>query len=65
MSDSTFKKRLKKATHFYQRSDKGQRQGTDRLPHEKRDTKAFEQRLREAKGKVGEIQENIDHISRR
>lgn len=65
MSDSTFKKRLQKATHFYQRSDKGQRQGVDKSSHEKRDTEAFERRLREAKAKVGEIQENIDHIARR
>ncbi|WP_215145327.1 hypothetical protein [Exiguobacterium qingdaonense] len=65
MSDSTFKKRLQRATHFYQRSDDKQRQGVDKSSHKKRDTDAFEQRLREAKGKVGEIQENIDHIARR
>ncbi len=65
MSDSTFKKRLQKASHFYKRSDKGQHRGVDKSSHEKRDTEAFERRLREAKGKVGEIQENIDHIARR
>lgn len=64
MSDSTFKKRLMKATHIH-RSPKGQRRGKDEPQREKRDTEAFEQRLREAKSKVGEIQENIDHIARR
>ncbi|WP_214844656.1 hypothetical protein [Exiguobacterium sp. s150] len=63
MSDSSFKKRLMKATYLH-RSSEGQRRGKEeRRP--KRDTEAFERRLREAKSKVGEIQENIDHISRR
>ncbi|WP_214823932.1 hypothetical protein [Exiguobacterium algae] len=65
MSDSTFKKRLMKATHIHPRSSEGQKRGKDETRHEKRDTQAFERRLREAKSKVGEIQENIDHISRR
>ncbi len=62
MSDSTFKKRLAKATH---RFPKGQRRGKDETRHEKRDIEAFERSLLEAKSKVGEIQENIDHIARR
>ncbi|TCI56270.1 hypothetical protein EVJ24_03565 [Exiguobacterium sp. SH1S21] len=64
MSDSTFKKRLMKATHLH-RSTKGPKRGKDESRDETRDTEAFERRLREAKSKVGEIQENIDHISRR
>ncbi|WP_024372322.1 hypothetical protein [Exiguobacterium sp. ZOR0005] len=64
MSDSSFKKRLMRATHLH-RSSEGQRRGKEERRHEKRDTEAFERRLREAKSKVGEIQENIDHISRR
>lgn len=64
MSDSTFRKRLVKATHLH-RSPKGQRHGEDKPRRGKRDIDAFEERLREAKSKVGEIQENIDHIARR
>lgn len=64
MSDFNFKKRLFKTTHLTKHSSH-ESDSVETTDETKFDPEAFERRLREAKSKVGEIQENIDHIARR